>query len=136
MGQEFIGRCSCGLEKTVGVGSSRSEHGKKFYFPHFCDSCNSLTTVNVLSKKYVCADCGGDSINTYAAKTKSLPYDSKLNSWSDKHLAKLGVHKKELVLEESYCFVLDKDFALFRTNNFCPSCKEYSLSFSLSAMYD
>ena len=136
MGHELIGRCNCGLEGRVCVGSSRSDHGKKFDYPHYCSSCNSLITVNVLRKKYVCTLCESGEIHSYAALTKSLPYDSKLNSWPDDHLAKIGVHKKDLVEDETYCDSLEKDFVLFRSKNFCPLCKRNSLSFSLSLMYD
>lgn len=136
MGQLFIAKCGCGLEAEVSVGSSRSEHGKKFYYPHYCSTCNNVTSVNVLAKSYVCPECKSEKINSYAAATQTLPFDSKLNSSSESHLSRLGFHKSNLVEDESYCHGLEKTFVLFSSKNFCPACNKNSLSFILSAMYD
>jgi len=136
MGQQFIAKCGCGLETEVSVGSSRSEHGKKFYYPHHCSTCNNVTTVNILAKSYVCPECESEEIHSYSAATQTLPYDSKLNSCSESHLLRLGFHKSSLVADETYCYVLEKTFILFSLKNFCPACEKNSLVFTLSAMYD
>lgn len=136
MGQELVGKCVCGLEKEVYVGSGRQDHGKKFNFPHYCNSCHSLITVDILQKKYSCTDCGSSDIHSYAALTKTIPSDSEQNSWPDAHLAKLGFHKRKLVEDETYCATLDKDFVLFRFKNHCPVCNLNSLTFTISADYD
>ena len=136
MGQEFIGKCNCGLEKEVYIGSSRNDHGNKFDYPHYCNVCNSLTTVNILKKNIVCNVCGSNDVHSYAAKTTTLPLESKLNLQSNKELERLGVHKSNLVAETTYCPDLDKDLILFKSKNFCPACKENSLRFTISADYD
>jgi DNA-directed RNA polymerase subunit M/transcription elongation factor TFIIS len=136
MGHEFTGKCNCGLEKQVYIGSSRNDHGKKFDYPHFCNACNSLITVNILNEKTTCSHCGSNDVHSYAALTTTLPFDSEFNSRSDEQLARLGVHKSDLVAEKTYFPDLDKDLVLFKSKNFCPACKQNSLEFTISADYD
>ena len=130
MGRELLGYCKCGYEKEVCIGGGFS--GKSFEFPHYCESCNSLTSVNVLKKKPKCTECGSKDIKSYEAITKELPDDvSGLPYFMMK-----DYHKREDVQVENFCHQLDKTFVLLKGNHYCPRCKENSLMFHITWFFD
>lgn len=136
MGTELTGQCSCGYKGKVYIGSGRAEHGKLFKFPHYCGSCNSLTSVDMLGEEIKCAECGSPEIYSYAAPTKTLAYNSLLNRLPLEMLKKAGYHKSEAVHDESFCYPIKKSFPFLRGNHFCPRCKEQSMTFFTSMLYD
>ena len=130
MGRELLGYCKCGYEKEVCIGGGFS--GKSFEFPHYCESCNSLTSVDVLKKKPKCTECGSKDIKSYEAITKELPDDvSGLPYFMMK-----DYHKREDVQVENFCHQLDKTFVLLKGNHYCPRCKENSLIFKTTVYCD
>ena len=132
MGLGLLGHCKCGYEKDVYIGSGFAQHGKSFEYPHYCESCNSLTSVDVLKKNPKCAECGSEDIKSYEAITKELPDDvSGLPYFMMK-----DYHKPEDVQEEDFCYPLDKTFVLLKGNHYCPRCKENSLIFKTTVYCD
>ena len=129
MGRELLGYCKCGYEKEVCIGGGFS--GKSFEFPHYCESCNSLTSVDVLKKRPKCTECGSKDIKSYEAITKELPKDVRLPSFLTE-----GYHKREDVQMEDSCHQLDKTFVLLKGNHYCPRCKENSLMFQITYFFD
>ena len=136
MGTQLTGQCKCGYDANVYIASGRAEHGKVFNYPHHCDSCNSLTSVDLLGNNYTCYECGSDQIHSYAAPTKTLSYDSIFNRLSTELLKSAGYHRADVVHEESHCYSLRKSFVFLRGNHYCPRCKENSMRFFTSMLYD
>ena len=129
MGRELLGYCKCGYGKEVCIGGGFS--GKSFEFPHYCESCNSLTSVDVFKKKPKCTECGSKDIKSYEAITKELPKDVRLPSFLTN-----GYHKREDVQVENFCYSLDKTFVLLKGKHYCPRCKENSLMFPITCFFD
>lgn len=136
MGKELTGTCSCGYGKKVYIASGRAEHGKVFNYPHFCESCDSLISVDVLSESQICTECGSDDVHSYAAPTKTLSYKSLLNRLPTEVLRAAGYHRSEVVQEETFCYPLKKRFVFLRGDHFCPKCKNQSMRFFTSMLYD
>jgi len=136
LGKELTGKCDCGYSSKVYIASGRALHGKVFNFPHYCDSCNSLTSVDVLSQPLICKECGSTEIHSYAALTKTLSYNSLLTRLPTKVLKTAGYHTSDVVLEETFCHPLKKTFVFLRGDHHCPKCKQNSMRFFTSMLYD
>ncbi len=136
MGTELTGECSCGYGKKVYIASGRAQHGKVFKYPHFCKSCDSLISVDLLSESQICTECGSDDVHSYAASTKTLSYKSLLNRLPTEVLRAAGYHRSEVVHEETFCYPLKKWFVFLRGDHFCPKCKNQSMRFFTSMLYD
>ena len=136
MGTELTGRCKCGYTDKVYIGSGRASHGKVFKYPHYCNSCNSVTSVEMLADEKKCSNCSGTNIQSYEADTKTLSYKSLLNRLPTELLAKTGYHRTDIVHEESFCYPLKKTFVLTRGMHYCPRCKEFGMTFFTSMLYD
>ena len=136
MGAVLTGRCECGYGGEVYIASGRALHGKVFNYPYYCDSCSSLTSVDVLSQPLICKECGSIEIHSYEALTKTLPYKSLLNRLPAAVLETAGYHRSDAVHEETFCYPLKKTFVLLREDHHCPKCKENSMRFVTSIRYD
>jgi len=136
MGTQLTGQCNCGYEANVYIASGRSQHGKVFKYPHHCDACNSLTSIDMLSSDCKCAECGSDQIHSYAASTKTLSYKSLLNRLPTEVLKTAGYHRSDVVHEETFCFPLKKTFVFLRADHYCPKCKNNTMRFFTSMLYD
>ncbi len=132
MGTELTGECECGYTNKVNIASGRDEHGKVFYFPHYCNSCDKLTSADLLTNFPSCNHCASTEIYSYAALTKTLPYNKILNIIPNKLLNLAGFHKSELVHEEKYCPPIKKTISILHGNHYCPRCKEKSMRFFTS----
>jgi len=136
MGTELSAICECGFRGLTHIGSSRAQHGKTFKYPHYCDACNSLTSVDLLCKPPSCSKCSSSNVHTYASHTSSLSYDSIFNKLPTKYLRFLGFNRRDEAYDESFCYPLKKTFVLLRGKNYCPKCRNASLIFSVERMYD
>lgn len=136
MGTELTGGCDCGYGKKAYIASGRAEHGKVFKYPHYCNSCHSLISVDVLSDSQICSECGSDDIHSYAASTKTLSYKSLLNRLPTEVLKAAGYHRSDVVHDESFCYPLKKTFVFLRGDHYCPKCKNNTMRFFTSMLYD
>jgi predicted RNA-binding Zn-ribbon protein involved in translation (DUF1610 family) len=136
MGTELTGRCKCGCEGKVYIASGRANHGKVFSYPHYCDACNSLISIDMLGSSQGCPNCGSKDIHSYQAATKTLSYDSLLNRLPTDLLRKAGYHRASEVHDESFCYPIKKHFPLLRGFHHCPQCKDQSMAFFTSMLFD
>jgi hypothetical protein len=97
LGTELTGKCECGYGSKVYIASGRALHGKVFNYPHYCDACSSLTSVDVLSPSLVCKECGSTEIHSYEAFTKTLSHKSLLNKLPAEVLKSVGHHRSDAV---------------------------------------
>jgi ribosomal protein L37AE/L43A len=136
MGTELTGACKCGYGDKVYIGSGRASHGKLFKYPHSCNTCNSLTSVDMLAVAPSCSHCNSKDIRSYAANTKTLSYKSLLNRFPTELLAKTGYHRTDVVHDESFCYPIKKTYVFLRGNHHCPRCNENTMTFFTSMLYD
>lgn len=135
MGTEVIGKCNCGYEGTASIGSSRAQHGKKFYFPHYCNDCNQIVSVDTLSKVPSCRHCESTSLTSYEAKSKRVP-NELLERLGEHFLHKRGYHHSSEELNPTYCYVQNKTYVMLRRHNHCPRCNGNELMFFMGMLYD
>jgi Zn finger protein HypA/HybF involved in hydrogenase expression len=128
MGTGLKATCSCNYAAEASIGSSRAEHGKVFRFPHVCNDCQTVGSVDVLSEDPACDKCGSTNVTSYETKTKLVP-NRLLEKLGKDFLRKRGFHLQQEELDPSYCYVLEKTFTLLKWNNQCPKCKENELTF-------
>ena len=136
MGTQLTGRCKCGYEGVAYIASGRANHGKVFKYPHYCKTCLSLTSIDILSDSQLCNECGSADVHSYEAPTRTLSYKSLLNKLPTEILRKAGYHRSEEVHEETFCYPINKRFVFLRKPHFCPRCKENSLHFFTSMLFD
>ena len=136
MGKQLTGLCDCSYGGEVYIASGRTQHGKVFYYPHYCNSCDSLISVDLLSKSKTCKFCASDDVHSFEATSKTISSKSLLNKLPPNFLLKIGYHSSELVHEEIFCYPLNKKFVLLRGNHYCPKCKHQSMHFFTSMLYD
>ena len=135
MGTQLTATCTCGVNEKVYIGSGRASHGEVFQFPYFCDDCCSIESIDVLENTLNCNKCVSSSIHSYASNTKTLSFNS-FNFLNTKILKFIGFHKRDDVVEESYCYVLKKYFVITKDKHYCPKCNEKNLTFHISALFD
>ena len=135
MGTEVIGKCGCGYEARASIGSSRAQHGKVFYFPHFCEGCNQIVSVDTLSESPTCRHCGGTSLVSYEAKSTKVA-NPLLERLDANTLHSRGHHLSSEELSPSFCFKQNKTYVLLRKRNHCPKCSGNELSFVMGMLYD
>jgi ribosomal protein S27AE len=136
MGTVLSAVCACGLNQSVTVGSSMAQHGKVFKFPYRCLDCSAIESLDVLAKNNVCTYCGGSSLLSYAASTKTLSTNSVLNVLSSSILLWLGFHRISDVFCDFYVHGLRRSLAILKTSQFCPKCKSHTLDFSIDFYFD
>jgi phage FluMu protein Com len=108
LGSFHQAKCECGYSTTVQVGGARATYKTESFFPYFCGVCG-LVDVNVAAEKIECPRCHGQTVNEYGKEPISQNNDSYLVLQNFSRGAK-------------------------RDGNFCPKCKNFTLSFA-SAIY-
>ena len=124
MGFKIAGNCYCGYKTEFRVGGTRSNFQAVNYFPHYCEICG-LVSVNVarprpkptlkekllsfigikeetIEEPLCCPECQSQDIKQYGKKPMTC---------DDHPEAKI----------QSFNHFMDTD------NNFCPSCKQYTM---------
>lgn len=128
MGTGVKATCTCSYNAEATIGSSRAGHGKIFRFPHFCNDCQTVVSVDVLSELPACNACGSINVTSYETNTKRVP-NRLLERLGREFLRKRGYHLQHEELDPSYCYVLEKTFVMLRWHNHCPKCQINNLSF-------
>jgi Zn finger protein HypA/HybF involved in hydrogenase expression len=128
MGTGLKATCTCGYEAEASIGSSRAGHGKIFRFPHFCNDCQTAGSVDTLSERPACNNCGSTNVTSYETNTKLVP-NRLLERLGRDFLRKRGYHLQQEELDPSYCYVLEKTFIMLRWHNHCPKCQTNNLTF-------
>lgn len=104
MGSIHKAKCECGYSSGVKVGGTRASYKTESYFPYFCDSCG-LVDINVVAENLACPRCHGQTVSEYGKEPISKNNDS-------------------------YLVLQNFSRSARRDGNFCPSCKNFTLTFS------
>lgn len=141
VGQEYGAVCKCGLNSTIFVGSSRAQRGKVFDFPHYCISCGSVVTVDILNKPHTCPKCGSAKVKRYGIRIFEFPYPWSLRViwvlsgwWIVCGFQDMWLQKARNI--ESFCYSNNSTYGLRHGHQYCPRCNEKGLYFVLTAMFD
>lgn len=134
-------KCKCSYEAEVFLGAVRSNYLESFKFPHTCQDCSKVVTVQMCCENPVCPSCGGTNLT-------SLGYEMPKQSTGvpgliEKGLSKLRQDKTAAsesregrTLSETWNFCSQRSWALTEGPHACPSCEEKSMFLSLGALYD
>lgn len=140
MGSTLNAQCPCGYEGSATVASGRRDHGKVFYYPHCCEDCKAVVSIDILKPEQSCPTCGGSSLTRYGVAIKELPYGrwERFKAWLN------GDYKRHAQLTQTYKFKSDATYC-YRTHttyvlpvepSMCPVCKKDSLSFRPGVLFD
>lgn len=133
MGFTIAASCDCGYKTDFRVGGTKSSFLTTRYFPHYCENCG-LVSVNVARPKpelstkekllsfigikeqvtedpLYCPECQSQDIKQYGKTPMTC---------DDNPEAKI----------QSFNHYMDTD------NNFCPSCKQYTMQCDIAAFVD
>lgn len=133
MGEVVAATCECGYKEDAVIGAGRSNFKEVCKFPHYCKSCNQLTSIDLFRSEKTCTRCGSADVRSYESSTKVIPYKF-LNRFSDDTLKKYGYHRKSH--EYTSWYGTKKNHVLMRGKHYCPNCKCNNLSFQITMMFD
>lgn len=141
MGSTLKAACSCGYTCSVSCASSRREHLKKFYYPHQCNQCHEVVSVDILNTPHSCPRCGGHDIQRYGVAIPEIPY-----GWWHRLIARItGAQKHHddaldtlnaSKVGTSYCYAHHTTYGITKAAYQCPVCQQQSLKFTLSQLTD
>ena len=109
MGSIYKAKCPCGFNHVVVVGGSRSDYQSNAKFPFYCKTCG-LVDVNICQKPLCCPTCNSRKIKVYGKAPISLETSERELSWDAYSAGPRG--------------------------HLCPQCKNHTLYFQLSIMFD
>jgi hypothetical protein len=133
MGEVVTATCTCGYKENAAIGAGRSDFKVVCKFPHFCNSCSQVTSVDIFKSEHVCKHCGSYDVHSYESSTKVTPYKF-MERFSDEILKKYGYHRKSY--EYTSWYGTTKNHVLMRGKHYCPNCKCNSLQFQITMMFD
>ena len=118
MGSTVEASCKCGYRATSDVGGGKSNYLTVDLMPALCEHCQTLVTVNKCAKPPLCPKCKSPQV---------LPYDDPaLNAKPD---ASIPVSRR--VWE-----AMGSAFQLTCGTYLCPACKQYTLRFIETCLWD
>lgn len=111
MGSLVNARCTCGYaHQDIMIGGGFLDFQTSCSFPVLCKKCQKLVTANLLDKHPACPHCKSIDV---------VPYDQK-------ELVKvLGKN----IVASWYVEKIGRDLELTDGRYYCPSCREYNLTF-------
>jgi len=141
MGTTLEARCRCGYIESAMVASGRREHGKVFYYPHACEDCQSVVSVDILKSPMACPKCGGSNITSYGVEIKELPFGrwNLFKSWLSGDTKRHAEQKKAVyrkTSDSSYCYRTHTTYVIPTDPATCPVCREKSLVFESILLFD
>lgn len=133
MGQILGAVCECGYNGKATLGAGRSDFREVCKFPHYCDSCKEVVSVDIFKEEHLCPTCKSHDVHTYEAQTTRLKNEAH-EQLSDVHLERLGLHRRSD--EQDSWYGKDKSHILLRGPHYCPKCEKNSLKFFTEIMFD
>lgn len=133
MGQVLGAVCECGYKGSAVLGAGRSNFREVCKFPHYCESCKEVVSVDIFKEHHTCPKCQSPNVFTYEAPTK-VPKYQILEKLSDSTLARLGMHRRQD--EQDSWYGKNKRHVILRGKHHCPKCDMTSLSFFTEMMFD
>ena len=133
MGQILGATCVCGYKGEAVFGAGRSDFLEVCDFPHYCDSCNEVVSVDIFKEELNCPKCKSSDVHSYEAQSKPPKYKF-IEKLSDKNLNKFGFHRRND--EQDSWYGKSKTHVLLRGPHHCPKCDKDSLKFFTKIMFD
>ena len=124
MGSMLESQCKCGFESDyLYVGGGMMDYGGKCGVPCYCDKCELVMSINILTKEgkkgyYRCTKCK-KRVNYYGEVGEETFEDNGVNYIFDWGIG--GMEKRYFLKEQSY---------------HCPKCKEENLQFHSVGNWD
>ncbi len=117
MGTAVVGRCKCGYEtKEMFLGGGRMNFQSHCGFPYYCQDCQILFEANIY-EDVICSECKNSNVISYDDARACQFMERSVFDWNTDH--KLG-----------------RNLKLSASNNLCPKCGNFDLSFAMTMMYD
>ncbi len=118
MGTMVKASCKCGFQEQCDVGGGMNDYATNCSFPCLCKSCKRMVHVNMLKDPPRCPECG---------RADPIPYD-------DSRL--IGTLGMASVASWHVSLKSDRELVLTNGTYLCPSCRQMTLRFKLTAFYD
>lgn len=141
MGTEVKASCECGYAGSALCGSTRREHGKLFWYPHRCNHCHELVTVDLLQSPITCDKCGSQDVKRYGVVIKQIPY-----GWKNKLIARFnGDLRRDREardtlnnnrVDATWSYNLDTTFGITKDLCECPACHQTTMRFRPGAIFN
>lgn len=134
-------RCACSYQAEVFLGSVRANYLHSFEFPHICEHCREVVSVQMCCKKPVCPSCGKQELISlgYEVPPQQTGLQSLIEKGSEtlkERLAETRVSREGKTLIETLNFCSHRSWALTEGPHPCPSCSGKILYLKLGALYD
>ena len=140
MGSTVIAHCSCGYEGSATIASGRRDHGKVFYYPHCCEDCNAVVSIDILKPEQSCPTCRGSRLTSYGISIKELPYGrwERFKAWLKGDFQRHAKLTQTLKFKSdaTYCYITHTTYVLPVEPSSCPACKRHTLTFQHGVMFD
>ncbi len=118
MGDIITAACECGYIKSeMLLGGGEFDPIVYCLIPHYCESCITLFKTDYFDKNKICPECKSTKIVSY--------FDKKLNNNGEGRAFHRYVPAKPSV-----------DIELTRTNNLCPACGKFTMTFWNEGCWD
>ena len=82
MGIAYAAACKCGYKASeFAISSTRAQHGRQWWYPHACDSCRVVVSIDLLSDNHSCPQCGNKDVVSFEEpqSSKYIIFWSKVN---------------------------------------------------------
>ena len=135
MGSAYATACKCGYKAPeCPISSTRAQHGRQWWYPHACDTCRAVVSIDLLSDNRACPHCGNEDVVSFE---EPQPPEVQQSFW-DKLRGKEPLVPENLQdpVSSSFCYVLKKTFVLRRGKHRCPSCGDSGLEFFRTGFFD
>ncbi len=116
MGSEVMASCKCGLSENILIGGGMLTFTTTCLFPCYCDSCNNVVEVNLLSEDKECPHCRSKAIISYDDP-------SMIKSAGDNIVASWNMEQK-----------IGRELIITNGSYLCPKCKKPNLKFEDSGL--
>lgn len=136
MGTLLKATCKCGYIGTSMLGSSRAEHGRVFWQPCHCRTCQATNSFNMLQEPWTCRSCRQPDITPYGSKASELK--SPKPPWIQRILGKFTNHSRNSPPLQSNTLSrhIDGRIQVPYQSNQCPACLNTTLQFTAEINFD
>jgi len=79
MGSAYAAACKCGYKAPeCPISSTRAQHGRQWWYPHACDTCRAVVSIDLLSDNRACPHCGNEDVVSFE---EPQPPEVKQSFW-------------------------------------------------------
>jgi predicted RNA-binding Zn-ribbon protein involved in translation (DUF1610 family) len=134
MASAYAAACKCGYKAEFPISSTRAQHGRQWWYPHACETCRAVVSIDLLSDNHSCPQCGNKDVVSFE---EPQPPEIKPSFWERLRGNEPRVPEDlRNPISSSFCYVLRKTFILRKGNHRCPSCGNTALEFFRTGFFD